>query len=329
MSRYLVLLIIILILAVIIVIIRPKAQAQPLIEETMATTQQRFTFQPLDQSLKNTLNAQESQVIINKGTERAFTGAYTDTEEEGTYYCRWCNSPLYSSQSKFHSGCGWPSFDDEIPNAVLRYPDADGSRTEIVCATCQGHLGHVFTGERFTEKNTRHCVNSISLVFRQETPVAEAVFAGGCFWGVEHLFEQKKGVYSAVSGYTGGTLADPTYQDVLTHTSGHLEAVKVYYNPLEVSYEELAKFFFEIHDPTQTDGQGPDIGNQYLSAIFYRSRSEFDTAVRLIEILEAKGLKIATTLRGAAIFYPAEEYHQDYYVRKGSQPYCHAWVKRF
>ncbi|MDT3359308.1 MAG: bifunctional methionine sulfoxide reductase B/A protein, partial [Spirochaetota bacterium] len=296
MSRYLVLLIIILILAVIIVIIRPKAQAQPLIEETMATTQQRFTFQPLDQSLRNTLNAQESQVIINKGTERAFTGAYTDTEEEGTYYCRWCNSPLYSSQSKFHSGCGWPSFDDEIPNAVLRYPDADGSRTEIVCATCQGHLGHVFTGERFTEKNTRHCVNSISLVFRQETPVAEAVFAGGCFWGVEHLFEQKKGVYSAVSGYTGGTLADPTYQDVLTHTSGHLEAVKVYYNPLEVSYEELAKFFFEIHDPTQTDGQGPDIGNQYLSAVFYRSRSEFDTAVRLIEILEAKGLKIATTL---------------------------------
>jgi peptide methionine sulfoxide reductase msrA/msrB len=329
MSRYLVLLIIILILAVIIVIIRPKAQAQPLIEETMATTQQRFTFQPLDQSLKNTLNAQESQVIINKGTERAFTGIYTDTEEAGTYYCRWCNSPLYSSQSKFHSGCGWPSFDDEIPNAVLRYPDADGSRTEIVCATCQGHLGHVFTGERFTEKNTRHCVNSISLVFRQETPVAEAVFAGGCFWGVEHLFEQKKGVYSAVSGYTGGTLADPTYQDVLTHTSGHLEAVKVYYNPLKVSYEELAKFFFEIHDPTQTDGQGPDIGNQYLSAVFYRSRSEFDTAVRLIEILEAKGLKIATTLRGAAIFYPAEEYHQDYYVRKGSQPYCHAWVKRF
>jgi peptide methionine sulfoxide reductase msrA/msrB len=329
MSRYLVLLIIILILAVIIVIIRPKAQAQPLIEETMATTQQRFTFQPLDQSLRNTLNAQESQVIINKGTERAFTGIYTDIEEEGTYYCRWCNSPLYSSQSKFHSGCGWPSFDDEIPNAVLRYPDADGSRTEIVCATCQGHLGHVFTGERFTEKNTRHCVNSISLVFRQETPVAEAVFAGGCFWGVEHLFEQKKGVYSAVSGYTGGTLADPTYQDVLTHTSGHLEAVKVYYNPLEVSYEELAKFFFEIHDPTQTDGQGPDIGNQYLSAVFYRSRSEFDTAVRLIEILEAKGLKIATTLRGAAIFYPAEEYHQDYYVRKGSQPYCHAWVKRF
>lgn len=329
MSRYLVLLIIILILAVIIVIIKPKAQAQPQIEETMATTQQRFTFQPLDQSLKNTLNAQESQVIINKGTERAFTGIYTDTEEEGTYYCRWCNSPLYSSQSKFHSGCGWPSFDDEIPNAVLRYPDADGSRTEIVCATCQGHLGHVFTGERFTEKNTRHCVNSISLVFRQETPVAEAVFAGGCFWGVEHLFEQKKGVYSAVSGYTGGTLADPTYQDVLTHTSGHLEAVKVYYNPLEVSYEELAKFFFEIHDPTQTDGQGPDIGNQYLSAVFYRSRIEFDTAVRLIEILEAKGLKIATTLRPAAIFYPAEEYHQDYYVRKGSQPYCHAWVKRF
>lgn len=329
MNRYLLVLFIVLILIVIIVFFKPKVQAQAQQEEPMATTTQRFTFQPLDNSLKAELNAQEAQVIINKGTERAFTGAYTDTTEEGTYYCKWCNSPLYSSESKFHSGCGWPSFDDEIPFAVERHTDADGSRTEIVCATCKAHLGHVFLGERFTEKDTRHCVNSISLVFRQEKPVAQAVFAGGCFWGVEHLFAQKKGVYSAVSGYTGGTTMNPTYQDVLTHTTGHLEAVMVYYNPLEISYEELTKYFLEIHDPTQANGQGPDIGNQYLSAIFYRSKSEFDTSVRLIEILEGKGLKIATTLRAAAIFYPAEEYHQDYYENKGTQPYCHAYTKRF
>ncbi len=290
---------------------------------------ERFIFKSLDESLKNSLNDEERAIIVNKATERAFTGEYTDLEESGTYYCKWCGAPLYSSQSKFHSGCGWPSFDEEIPFAVERKIDADGMRTEILCATCGGHLGHVFEGERFTETNTRHCVNSLSLVFKDGTPVAEAVFAGGCFWGVEHLFAQKEGVYSAVSGYTGGSLENPTYQDVLSHTTGHLEAVRVLYNPLVIPYEELAKYFFEIHDPTQTNGQGPDIGNQYLSAIFYRSRHEFDVAVKLIGILEEKGLNIATTLRPASPFYPAEEYHQDYYERKGSVPYCHAYTKRF
>jgi len=293
------------------------------------STQGRFTFEEINPALLNSLNAFESSVIIDKATERPFVGAYTDHFEEGTYYCRQCGSPLYSSQDKFHSGCGWPAFDDELPNAVLRYPDADGSRTEIVCATCEGHLGHVFLGERFTDKNTRHCVNSISLVFKPGPPVAQAVFAGGCFWGVEYLFEKLEGVYSAESGYSGGTLENPTYQDVLSHKSGHLESVLVRYNPLKISYEQLAKYFFEIHDPTQANGQGPDIGNQYLSAVFYRSRHEFDTAVKLVELLEDKGYKIATQIRPAAVFWPAETYHQNYYEREGSQPYCHAYVKRF
>ncbi len=115
----------------------------------------------------NELTLEEKRVIENKGTEYPFSGKYNDFYEKGTFHCKKCNSPLYKSEDKFKSGCGWPSFDDEIPNAVKRVLDADGRRVEIVCATCGGHLGHVFEGEGFTSKNTRHCVNSISLVFEK------------------------------------------------------------------------------------------------------------------------------------------------------------------
>lgn len=284
------------------------------------------------------LTPEERRIIVDKGTERPFSGKYYNFDSKGTYTCRQCGAPLYNSSDKFDAGCGWPSFDDQIKGAVKHQVDADGKRTEIVCAKCGAHLGHIFTGEGFTTKNTRHCVNSISLDFedkKMSTTKAivatneTAIFAGGCFWGVEHMLTKEKGVISVESGYIGGQIEYPTYEEVCSGKSGHAEAVKVIFDPTKISYETLAKLFFEIHDPTQINRQGPDIGEQYRSEIFYTTSAQKQTAEKLITELRLKGYKIATKITSATRFWSAEQYHQDYYQRKGTLPYCHIYTKRF
>ncbi|MDO9578201.1 MAG: bifunctional methionine sulfoxide reductase B/A protein [Candidatus Cloacimonadales bacterium] len=277
----------------------------------------------------NKLTDLEKYVIEQKGTERPFTGIYNDFDEEGVYKCKKCGEQLFQSGDKFHSGCGWPSFDDAIPGKVKEQIDADG-RTEILCANCGAHLGHVFPGEGFTDKNLRHCVNSVSLQFEPvKAKYEKAYFAGGCFWGVEYHFRKLDGVISTTVGFMGGDLKNPGYYDVVRGDTGHAETAEIVYDPSKINYEELAKLFFEIHDPTQINRQGPDIGVQYRSAIFYTSQEQKETARKLVKILEDKGYDVATKIELANKFYPAEDYHQDYYEKKGNKPYCHVYAKRF
>ena len=280
------------------------------------------------------LSDEEKYVLINKGTERPFSGKYTSEKSNGIYTCKLCDTPLYNSSDKFDSNCGWPSFDDTIKGAVKRVPDADGRRVEIVCANCGGHLGHVFEGEGMTAKNTRHCVNSVSLKLTKKPDIIDdklsrAYFAGGCFWGGEYYLRQLDGVKDVWSGFMGGHVKNPSYYEVVRTDTGHLETVEVIYDNSKVSFKQLARTFFEIHDPTQANGQGPDIGSQYLSAIFINNENEANTVRELIGQLEINGYKIATQVLPKREFYKADEDHQKYYTKKGTKPYCHGYKKRF
>lgn len=279
----------------------------------------------------NPLHESEKHVILDKGTEMPFSSPLLKVKEPGTFLCKQCNQPLFYTRWKFESGTGWPSFDEAIAGSITLQPEPDG-RIEVRCSRCNAHLGHVFEGEGFTVKNRRYCMNGIALRFLPKEidyNPERAIFAAGCFWGVEYYFRKAPGVISVISGYTGGKLDFPTYEDVKTGTTGHYEAVEVFFNPSETSYENLVRLFFEIHDFSQEDGQGPDIGEQYRSAIFYLSSEQKNMADKYVEILRNKGYHVATKILSAQIFWEAESYHQNYYYKTGSTPYCHFRRKIF
>ena len=280
---------------------------------------------------KTELTKLQKDVMFHKSTERAFTGEYDNFYDQGEFVCRNCGKALFSSKAKFDAGCGWPAFDDTYPGAVKEIKDADGRRTEIVCANCDIHLGHVFTGEQITPKNTRHCVNSASIRYVKEatSEVSSIVVGCGCFWGVEHWFKKLEGVLATTVGYSGGESENPTYEQVCSGRSGHREVLKVDYDPKIIGYEELLKFFFSIHDFEQTDGQGNDRGIQYQSVIFCKSEKEKEAAEKLMAELTQKGYKVATEILDEKPFYAGEMYHRDYYDKNGKTPYCHFFKSVF
>jgi len=261
------------------------------------------------------LTSDELAILKNKGTEPPFTGEYNDFFEAGIFICRACKTPLYESNTKFNSGCGWPSFDDEIENAIVRYEDLSGgrARTEICCAKCDGHLGHVFIGEQITEKNTRHCVNSLSLQFKAYNNLEKATFGAGCFWQVEKIFKATTGVYLSSVGYMGGNTENPTYEEVCNGQTNHAEVVHIYFNPDIISYLDLLEIFWSNHNPTTQNRQGLDVGTQYRSVVFFHSEEQMKIVESSLK-QQSKNWKnpIVTQIISAEKFYRAEEYHQNY-----------------
>lgn len=306
-------------------------------KETMNTTQNP-TVVKTDEEWKKQLTDDQYYVLRQKGTEAPYSGKLLMNKEKGVYKCAACGNELFTDDMKFDSHCGWPSFDKEIAGGKIK-TQVDKShgmiRTEIMCARCGGHLGHLFN-DGPTETGQRYCVNSLSLEFASDkdskstashvNPNIDTVtLGGGCYWCVEAVYQLLDGVINVESGFSGGTVKNPAYREVCNGTTGHAEVVQITYDKTKISFDELLKVFFTVHDPTTLNRQGGDVGTQYRSVIFYRNEEQHQAAVSIIEELNKAKVypnPVVTQVAKFDKFYKAENYHQDYYNLNKSEPYC-------
>ena len=267
-----------------------------------------------DDEWRKILTPEQFYVMRERGTEKPFAQQCWAPHQSGTVVCAACGNPLFDSDTKFESGTGWPSFNQALEGDRVQIA-ADTShgmtRDEVNCARCSSHLGHVFH-DGPPPTGLRYCMNGVAL---RLVNLEKATFSAGCFWGVQAAFDETRGVLKTRAGYTGGHVKDPTYEQVCSHTTGHAEAVEVQFDPAVITYKQLLNLFWSIHDPRQKNRQGPDIGDNYRSAIFFHTAEQKAAAEASKAEQEAQGVgkgPIATEIVPAGAFYPAEAYHQHY-----------------